>query len=581
MPISKSKKLHNLEPLEKCPTGISGLDEITYGGLPKGRPTLVCGNAGCGKSLLAMEFIYRGAVEYNDPGVFITFEEKREDLIKNVTSLGFNLLELEKKKLLAIDYVKVERNEIEETGSFNLDGLFLRIGYAIDSIGAKRVVLDTIESLFAGISNHSILRAEIRRLFNWLKDKGVTVIITGEQGGGDSITRQGLEEYVSDCVIFLDHRIIEQYGTRRIRIVKYRGSIHGTNEYPFLITENGISILPISTIRLAYKSSHDRISTGIKGMDEMLGGKGLYRGTTILISGTAGTGKSSFLAHFANDSCKKEEKCLYIAFEESKDQIIRNMTSIGLNLKRWEDKGLLNFYATRPAHASLEMHLALIMKMVDEIKPQSVLFDPVSSLLNITSGMQVNSLLTRLIDFLKERNITCLMINLTSADGSLEKTEVAISSLVDTWILLRELENNGERNRAVYILKSRGMKHSNQIREFVITDNGIHTIDVIIGKEGILIGSARKAQEIMNKKQLHMKTKTRDNLNQKIKKAEEIAASKIAAINAETESFINDIKMHFEEVEVEEDFLNSVMAETSKSRQNNSGNNKKHEAKSK
>jgi len=475
MPVQYHNFNNTLESLAKSPSGINGLDEISFGGIPKGRPTLVCGNAGCGKTLLAMEFIYRGAVQFGEPGVFITFEEKREDLIKNVASLGFDLVDLEKRNLLVIDYVKVERNEIEETGSFNLDGLFVRIGYAIDSIGAKRVVLDTIESLFAGISNHSILRAEIRRLFNWLRDKEVTVIITGEQGGGDSITRQGLEEYVSDCVIFLDHRINEQYGTRRIRIIKYRGSIHGTNEYPFIITESGISILPISTVRLDSKSTHERISTGIAGIDDMLGGKGFFRGSTILVSGTAGTGKTSVLAHFINDNCKKEEKGLYIAFEESKDQIMRNMSSVGLNLKKWEDKGLLTFYSTRPAHASLETHLAVIMKMVNELKPQSVVFDPVSSLLNITSGMQVNSVLTRLVDFLKEKNITCIMSNLTSTEGSLEKTDVAISSLVDTWILLKELENNSERNRSISILKSRGMKHSNQVRELIISDQGIET----------------------------------------------------------------------------------------------------------
>ena len=495
--VIKSSKL---ECLGKTPSGITGLDEITFGGLPKGRPTLICGNAGCGKSLLAMEFIYRGAVQFAEPGVFITFEERREDLIKNVASLGFDLIDLEKRKLIAIDYVKVERNEIEETGSFDLDGLFIRIGYAIDSIGAKRVVLDTIESLFAGISNHSVLRAEIRRLFNWLRDKGVTVIITGEQGSSGSITRQGLEEYVSDCVVFLDHRIQEQYSTRRIRVVKYRGSLHGTNEYPFIITNSGISILPISTLRLSYKSSRERVSTGVHGLDEMLGGKGIFRGSTILISGTAGTGKSSVLSHFVNNACKKGEKTLYIAFEESEDQIIRNMSSIGINLKTWVNKKLLDFYATRPAHTSLEMHLALIMEMIENIKPKSVVFDPVSSLLSTSSELQVNSLLTRLIDFLKERNITCLMANLTSANGSLEKTDVAISSLVDTWILLRELELNGERNRAVYILKSRGMAHSNKVREFLITNKGIETVDTTLGKDGILIGSARMAQEIINRK---------------------------------------------------------------------------------
>lgn len=469
--------------LEKTLTGITGLDEITFGGLPKGRPTLVCGNAGCGKSLFAMEFIYRGASEYNEPGVFISFEENKNEIETNVSSLGFDLKDFEKRNLLLVDYVRVERKQIEETGSFDLDGLFIRIGYAIDSIKAKRVVLDTIESLFAGISNHSILRAELRRLFSWLKDKGVTVIITGEQGNSRSLTREGLEEYVSDCVIFLDHRIERQFGTRRIRIIKYRGSLHGTNEYPFVITGSGISILPISTSRNNFKVSRERISTGISGLDEMLGGKGYFRGSTILLSGRTGTGKSSVLSNFIDASCWAKQKCLYVVFEETSEQLIRNMESIGLNLEKWQDNGLLHFYETRPAHASLEMHLLTIMNLVDKLEPQAVLIDPLSSLLSITSGTEAHALLTRLIDFLKEKNITCLLSNLVSENYSPENIVVDISSMCDTWILLKETENKRERFRTITVLKSRGMSHTNQVREFLLNDNGLELLEFKTGTQ--------------------------------------------------------------------------------------------------
>jgi len=480
--------------LAKAPTGIQGLDEITSGGLPKGRPTLVCGAAGCGKTLMAMEFLVNGAVQYNEPGVFVTFEETADELTQNVRSLGFDLDDLIKKKKLAIDFVRVERAEIEETGDYDLEGLFVRLNYAIDSIGARRVVLDTIETLFSGFSNPTILRAELRRLFRWLKDKGVTAIITGERGEG-TLTRQGLEEYVSDCVILLDHRVVAQVPTRRMRIVKYRGSVHGTNEYPFLIDEQGISVVPITSLALQHDVSSERVSTGIPRLDTMLGGKGYYRGGTILVSGTAGSGKSSIAAHFADAACERGERCVFFAFEESPQQVIRNMRSIGLDLERWVRKGLLRFQASRSTHYGLEMHLVTFHNQIREFKPDVVIVDPIGNLTLAGTTAETASMLTRLMDYLKSQKITTLWTSLTPGSDHLEATDVGISSLVDSWLLLRDLELGGERNRALYILKSRGMAHSNQIREFLLTEHGVELADVYLGPGGVLTGSARQAQE--------------------------------------------------------------------------------------
>jgi len=459
--------------LQKSLTGIPGLDEITEGGLPKGRPTLICGSAGCGKTLLSMEFLVRGATQYNEPGVFMCFEEKAEELATNIASLGFDLKKLEKEKKISIDHVHIERREIEETGEYDLDGLFIRLGHAIDSIKAKRVVLDTIETLFGGLSNDAILRSELKRLFGWLKEKGVTAIITGERGQGQ-LTRHGLEEYVSDCVILLDHRVTDQLSTRRLRIVKYRGSSHGTNEYPFLIDEHGISVIPITSLGLSHTVTSERISSGVMKLDAMMSGKGYYRGSSILVSGTAGTGKSSLGASFVQAACKRGEKVLYFAFEESPDQIIRNMRSIGVDLGKYVKNGSLKIHSSRPTLHGLEMHLAVMHKIVNEFLPQVVVIDPINNLLTSASGPEVRAMLVRLIDFIKTENITGFFTNLTSAgQDSLEETELGLSSLMDTWILIRNIELEGERKRGVYILKSRGMAHSNQIREFHLTDKGI------------------------------------------------------------------------------------------------------------
>ena len=478
----------------KAATGIEGLDEVTGGGLPRGRTTLVCGAAGCGKTILAMEFLVRGATQFGEPGVFLAFEESEEELAQNVRSLGFDLEQLVKQKKVVVDYVHVERSEIEETGEYDLEGLFIRLGHAIDSIGARRVVLDTIETLFGGLSNAGVLRAELRRLFRWLKDKGVSAIVTGERGDG-TLTRQGLEEYVSDCVVVLDHRVTEQLSTRRLRIVKYRGTTHGTNEYPFLIGEHGLSVLPITSIGLTHKAPDERIPTGVPGLDAMLGGEGFYRGSSVLISGTAGTSKTSLATHFADATCRRGERCLFLAFEESESQLFRNMRSVGIDLAPWARKGLLRVEASRPTAHGLETHLAGVHKAIDTFRPRVVIVDPITNFLKAGTPAETEGMLMRLIDFLKAQEITALFTSLTQGGSILEQTEVGISSLIDTWLLVRGIEVGGERNRGLYVLKSRGMAHSNQIREFVITPRGVELKDVYVGPDGVLTGSLRLAHE--------------------------------------------------------------------------------------
>jgi circadian clock protein KaiC len=481
--------------IDKSPTGIDGLDEVTFGGLPKGRPTLLCGAAGCGKTLFAMTFLYNGAVNYNEPGIFIAFEEQPEDLIKNVGSLNYDIEKLIQDKKIAVDHIHLDRNEIEEAGEYDLDGLFIRIGFAIDAIGAKRVVIDTIETLFGGLDNQAVLRSELRRLFEWLKSKGVTAIITGERGDG-TLTRYGLEEYVADCVILLDNRVHDQLSTRRLRVVKYRGTAHGTNEYPFIIDREGVTVMPVTSSGLAHGASTDRVSSGIADLDAMLEGKGYFKGSSILISGMAGSGKSTVSAHFADAVCRSGQRCIYFALEESPQQIMRNMKSVGLDLQKWVDRGLLRFSARRPNLYGLETHLASMHREVKEFDPTAVVVDPISALMGAGVLGDVHSMTLRLIDFLKSRGVTALFTNLGGArQAESASTDMQISSLTDTWLLLYNRESNGEHNRQLYLLKSRGMAHSNQVREFLMDNTGIKLRHVYVGPDGVLTGSARLAQE--------------------------------------------------------------------------------------
>jgi circadian clock protein KaiC len=479
--------------LPKTPTGINGLDEVTGGGLPKGRPTLVCGPAGCGKTLLAMEFLVRGITEFGEPGVFVAFEESTEDLAANVASLGFDLAQCEADGQLVMDHINVDRAQLEEAGEWDLDGLFLRLGASIDAIGAKRIVIDTLETLFGAFTDSAILRSELRRLFAWLKQRGVTAIITGERGDG-TLTRYGIEEYVSDCVIVLDHRVTEQTSTRRLRILKYRGSLHGTNEYPFLIGDSGVSVLPMTNLGLQHSVSSERITTGVARLDAMLGDDGFFKGSTVLVNGTAGTGKSTLAAQFCDATCARGERAMYFAFEESEAEIVRNMSSVGIDLGQWVDAGLLSFRCFRPALLGLEAHLFAMQRAVHEFDPAVVVNDPVSDLVRVGTGEDVAAMLTRQVDFLKSRGVTAMFTSLNAGPQPAE-IDQHIASLVDTWLLLKTLEGNGELNRVLYVLKSRGMAHSNQIREFLLTSHGIELADVYVGPQGVLTGSARQAQE--------------------------------------------------------------------------------------
>ncbi len=488
--------------LKKAATGIAGFDEITLGGLPQGRPTLICGFAGCGKTLFAMSFLVNGALQYGEPGVFMSFEERPQDLIENVGSLDYDLQALVDQKLLSIDHVYVDSSEIEETGEYDLEGLFVRLGYAIDSIGAKRVVLDTIEALFSSFKDTAVLRAELRRLFYWLKERGVTAVVTGERGEG-LLTRYGIEEYVSDCVILLDNRVVEQITTRRLRVIKYRGSSHGTNEYPFFIDEHGLTVMPITAAGFSHEALEEIVPTGISGLDRMLDRGGYFRGSSVLVTGLAGTGKTTFAASFINASCQRDERCLLFSFEESESQLLRNLGSVGLKLKDHIDKGLLRVESARPTFYGLEVHLARMYREIIEFKPHTVIIDPISAFQGPPS--EVHATLLRLVDLLKQRNITAVFTSLSDAKTTHTGLHQAISSLMDTWISLSSIEADGEYNRLLHVLKARGMGHSNQVREYHIDQRGITLVTPYVGPHGVLTGSARMNQEARERREAQVR----------------------------------------------------------------------------
>lgn len=549
----------SLSALPKCPTGISGFDEITGGGLPQGRPTLVCGSAGSGKTLFAMEFLINGVRRFDEAGVFIAFEENERELRQNVASLGWNLAEMIAENKLCLDHVFIEKSEIEETGEYNLDGLFIRIEAAVRAVGAKRIAIDTIETLFGGFTDDSLLRAELRRLFRWLKEKGLTAVITGEKGE-NALTRSGIEEYVSDCVVFLDHRVQDQIATRRLRVVKYRGSSHGTNDYPFLITENGFSVFPVTALEMDYAVSTERVSTGVEGLDAMLGGQGFFRGSSILISGTAGTGKSSLGACFVQAAGNRGERALYYSFEEAPQQIIRNMGSIGIGLTPLIENGTLLFQSVRATSYGLETHLAMMLKQIADFDPSVVVVDPISNLSGVAGIKDVKEMLTRLIDFLKAKAITAIFTDLNRSGIPNEATDTAISSLMDTWILLRDIEHGGERNRGMYVLKSRGMTHSNQIREFLITDAGIRLNDVYVGPGGVLTGTARVTQEALEKAESLMRRQKIERLRRDLTRKETAVQSRIQDLQDAFESEKDEIETAIAEAEARETALRGDQA---------------------
>ena len=478
------------EALQKVPTGIHGFDEITGGGLPKGRVSLVAGSAGSGKTVFAMSFLVNGAEKYGEPGLFVSFEESSEDLEVNFASQGFDLKALEEQRLVELDHIRIERSEMEETGEYDLEGLFVRLGADIDEVGAKRVVLDTIEVLFSAFNDEVIIRAEIKRLFRWLAERGVTAIVTGESGQGE-ITRHGLEEYVADFVVVLNHLVSDETATRRLRIVKYRGSAHGTNEYSFLIDEQGVSVLPISALGLGHSAPTGRVSWGLPAFDEMFGGEGVYQGSSVLISGTAGTGKSTIAATFVDAACRRGERALYFAFEESPRQIVRNMRSVGIDLQQWLDSGLLRIHAERPQNSGLEMHLVRMNREIEEFTPAVCVIDPITNLTSIGTYSTIRGMLTRMIDALKSREITTVFTSLTSGDEQPETTDVGVSSLMDTWLLVRNLEVDGRRTRGLYVLKSRGTAHSNEVREFRLSDDGIELAESVPALHAFGSGATR------------------------------------------------------------------------------------------
>ena len=533
--------------LPKCPTGIQGLDEITDGGLPRGRPTLICGGAGCGKTLLAIEFLVRGARDFGEPGVLMSFEETEAELAANVSSLGFDLAGQVRRKKIVVDYVQIDPGEIQENGEYDLEGLFVRLDYAIKSIGAKRVVLDTLEALFVGLHNEAILRNELRRLFRWLKAKGVTAVITAERGR-EQLTRNGLEEYVSDCVILLDHRVNDQIATRNMRLVKYRGTLHGTNEFPFLIGDTGISVLPITSVGLNHSISNERVATGIPRLDAMLGGRGFFRGSSILLTGTPGTGKTIVAANFAHAACQRNERTLFFSFEESPNQIVRNMHSIGLRLEPAIKKDLLRFHSARPSLYGLEMHLATMFKEVSTFQPQFVIVDPITSLMDVGTPAECRGMVTRLVDYLKERQITTLFTSLTQAGHALQQSEASMSSLMDSWLLLQDFEGNGERNRVLYVLKARGMAHSNQVREFLISDRGVDLVDAYIGSSGVLTGSARVAQEALERASVLAVQQEAARRKRELGRKRDMLARKISGLRSEYETEAMELRRIDEQV---------------------------------
>lgn len=558
--------------IDKAPTHIAGFDEIAGGGVPRGRPTLVCGAAGCGKTLFAMEFLVRGAAELGEPGVFISFEESEKDLAANVSSLGFDLPALQAEGKLAMDHIVVDRSSFSTAGDFDLEGLFVRLEHAVEQVGAKRIVLDTIETLFSGFQHETMLRAELNRLFRWLKERGLTAVITAERGE-HTLTRNGLEDYVSDCVILLEHKVVQRVSSRRLRIVKYRGTEHGTDEYPFLVDAYGFSVLPVTGLSLDTPSPCERVSSGITDLDRMLDDLGFYRGSSILLSGGSGTGKSTMAAHFAHGACQRGERCLFFAFEESPYQIMRNMAGVGIDLLPYVEQGLLRFEINRPSLHGLEVHIAKAQRRIVDFDPQVVIIDPMSAFTHAGPLIDCRSAIVRLADFLKARGVTTMFTSLVHENDLVDSTEMQTSSLMDTWISLRNTEMAGERNRVLYVLKSRGMEHSNQIREFVITAQGIRLLEVYTGPDGVsVVGSARVAREAQLQQESMGRQQQIERQKRELERKRRKLEAQIEALRSEFQAEEDALQQAVIQAEERERELGRAQARIAQSKQANGDN---------
>ncbi len=532
--------------LAKVPTGIEGFDEITFGGLPAGRTTLLTGLSGSGKTVFGMQFLAQGAARYGEPGVLVGFEETEDELITNAASLGFDFANLISAGKLVIDRISVEPDVVVETGRYDLSALHIRIEHAVDSIGARRIVLDGIPALFYGLTDTSAVRIALTRLYAWLKSKGLTALVTAESN--TELAQHGLGLSLTDCIVVAGERTRENVSTRYLRVAKYRGSAHGTSEYPCLIGSTGYKVIPLTSITVDYEASTERISTGIPRLDTMLGGQGFYRGNSVMVTGGAGTGKSSLAAHLALATCQRGKRCLYFAFEESQEEVMRNMRSIGVDLRPQVAAGLLKFRSSRATMFGLEMHLAMMENEIAAFQPHVVILDPVSNLLSIGSFNEVRAMVSRLVDFLKGRGITSLLTSLSMTDPP--ESDVGVSSLVDTWMLLTNFEANGEQTRLLRILKSRGSAHSSQVREFIMTDRGVRLEDVYLGPEGMLTGTARKAQEARELAEADLRLREMERKERQYQQRRAALQAQVAALQAEIEA--TEVDMEHLRIETEQ-----------------------------
>ncbi|WP_240236172.1 circadian clock protein KaiC [Nocardioides sp. CFH 31398] len=523
--------------LEKAATGIEGFDDITFGGLPRARATIVTGAAGSGKSMFGVEFLAQGARAYGEPGVLLSFEETADELVANAASIGVDLRAMADEGTLVVDSAAGDLDDLVQSGAFDLEGLLLRLAAAIDAVGARRVVLDTVETLFSTLPDETTVRREFARLLRWLKERDLTVVVTAERGQQGRLTRHGIEEYVSDCVVVLDHRVEDEVATRRMRVAKYRGSPHGTNEFPFLISGRGLVVMPLHHDELT-EVSEERVSLGIPELDTMVGG-GVFRGSTIMISGSAGTGKTSIAACAADAACRRGEKALFLSFEEPSGQVVRNMRSIGLDLQHWIDKGLLVVQHMRPAITGLEAHLASLHMILDEHPAEVVVLDAVASLSRGVASYASASAVARDIAMLRLRGATTVLTALAGTHDD-PHTDVSASSLVDAWLLVRNVENDGERNRLLMTIKNRGSFHSNQVREFLLTDDGPRLVDVFVGPDGVLTGSAREQQEARDASTEDARRRDQERRRASIERRREEVEAQIATLRRQLEDELAD-----------------------------------------